>query len=150
MSNVRDRLRAVPIFSLEFVEPWKDIANASARKPRRSGCLSEARRTQEENRDCSQSMLVNAIIVFQSLTLEGMERGGGGSVEPLPSTFDTIHPIYLIFDTYNELSLYFQLIETKWCLIGFSGEQNYINDVARGRHLGFSIFQIFFYIRIEH
>ena len=121
-----------------------DIANAGARKPRRSGCLSEARRSQEENRDCSQSMFVSAIIVFQSLTLEGMERGGGGgSVEPLPSTFDTIHPIYLIFDRYNELSLYFQLIETKWCLIGFNGEQNHINDVASGRHLGFSIFQIF-------
>ena len=27
------RLRAVPIFPLEFVEPWKDIANAGAWKP---------------------------------------------------------------------------------------------------------------------
>ena len=28
------RMRAVPIFPLEFVEPWKDIANTGARKPR--------------------------------------------------------------------------------------------------------------------
>ena len=52
------------------------------------------------------------------LTLEGIslkkvtrrhkgEGGGGGSIGPLPSTFDTIHPIDLIFGTYNELSLYF-------------------------------------------
>ena len=30
--------------------------------------------------------------------------GGGGSIEPLPFTFETIHPIDLIFGTYNELS----------------------------------------------
>ena len=34
-------------------------------------------------------------------------RKGGGSIGPLPSTFDTIHPIDLIFGTCNELSLYF-------------------------------------------
>ena len=54
------RLRAVPIFSLEFVEPRKDIAKTGARKSlllfflaqdsarRFSRCLSAARRTQEE------------------------------------------------------------------------------------------------------
>ena len=46
--------------------------------------------------------------------LEGMGGGGGveGSMGPLPSTFDTIHPIDLIFGTYNEVSLQFRLIET--------------------------------------
>ena len=34
--------------------------------------------------------------------------GGGGSIGRLPSTFDTIHLIDLIFGTYNELSLYIQ------------------------------------------
>ena len=34
--------------------------------------------------------------------------GGGGQLEP-PSTFDTIHPIDMIFGTYNKLHLYFQL-----------------------------------------
>ena len=39
------RLRAVPIFPLEFVEPRKDIANAGARKPRlRQGKTREARK----------------------------------------------------------------------------------------------------------
>ena len=80
-SPSRGRLRAVPIFPLEFVEPRKDIAETSERKPGQgktrearfsrlslllffhapvsargfSRCLSAARRTQEENRDCSQS-----------------------------------------------------------------------------------------------
>ena len=38
-----------------------------------------------------------------------MGGGGGGdqSGGPLPSTFDTIYPINLIFGTCNELSLYF-------------------------------------------
>ena len=36
-------------------------------------------------------------------------EGGGVSIRPLLSIFDTIHPIDLIFGTYNELSLYFQL-----------------------------------------
>ena len=36
------RLRAVPIFPLEFVEPQKDIANASVRKTRQ-GKTREAR-----------------------------------------------------------------------------------------------------------
>ena len=38
-----DRLRAVPTFSLEFVEPRKDIVNARARKPRQ-GKTREARK----------------------------------------------------------------------------------------------------------
>ena len=39
---------------------------------------------------------------------EGIRRGlgeGGGSIGPLPSTFDTIIPIDMIFSTYNELPL---------------------------------------------
>ena len=63
---------------------------------------------------------------------------------PLPSTFDTIHPIYLELGTYNKLHLYFQLSETTWFLIGFHGNNSQINDVTGGRHLGFSSFQILF------
>ena len=63
----------------------------------------------------------------------------------LPSTFDTIHQIDLIVGTYKELSLYFQLIGTTWCLIGFHSNYNHINDVTSARHLGFSNFQIFLY-----
>ena len=37
----------------------------------------------------------------------GHKGGGGVSIGPLHSTFDTIHPIDLIFGTYNERSLYF-------------------------------------------
>ena len=73
------------------------------------------------------------------------ERGGGGGpIGPLPSTFYTIHSIDLIFGLYNKLSLYFQLIATKWCLIGFHGNHSHINDVTSGRLLGFLNFQIFF------
>ena len=40
-------------------------------------------------------------------------KGGGGQlIGLLPSAFDTIHSIDLIFGTYNELSLYFRLIKT--------------------------------------
>ena len=39
------------------------------------------------------------------------------SIGSLPHTFDAIHPIDLTFGTYNELSLYFQLIKATWCLI---------------------------------
>ena len=60
--------------------------------------------------------------------------GGGGeqgqSIGPLPSTFDTIPLIDLIFGTYNELFLYFQIIETAWSLICFHGNHNHINDVT--------------------
>ena len=57
--------------------------------------------------------------------------GRGVSIVPLPSTFDIIHPIDLTFGTYNKFSLYFQLIETTWCLI-------------------FKFSDFFFHIRIEH
>ena len=59
---------------------------------------------------------------------------GGWSIGPLPSTFDSIHRIDLILDTYNELSLYFQLIEATWCLIVFHGNHSHINDDTGGRH----------------
>ena len=40
----KHRLRAVPIFPLEFVEPRKDIANAGTRKPKaRQGKTREVR-----------------------------------------------------------------------------------------------------------
>ena len=65
--------------------------------------------------------------------------GGGGSIGPL-STFDTIHPIGMIFGTYNKLPLYFQLSKTTWFLLGFHGNKKYINDVTSGSHLGFSNF----------
>ena len=48
----KNRLRAVPIFPLEFVESWKDIANASARKPRQEK-IREARK----NTDCRQPIV---------------------------------------------------------------------------------------------
>ena len=51
-----------------------------------------------------------------------------GSIAPPPTTFDTIHPIDLKFDTCSKLQLYFQLR----------------NDVTSGRHLGFSNIQILF------
>ena len=65
-----------------------------------------------------------------------LEWGGGQS----PSTFDTIHPIGMEFDTYNKLYLFFQLSETAWCLIDFHGNDSQINDVTRGHHLRFSDF----------
>ena len=69
--------------------------------------------------------------------------------QTLPSTIDTIHSIDLIFGTYNELSLYFQLSETTWCLIRFCYNYNQINDVTSGRHLGFSNFQTFFIFELK-
>ena len=38
---------------------------------------------------------------------------GGRSIVPIPSTFDTIHPIDMVFGTHNKLPLYFQLRVTK-------------------------------------
>ena len=75
--------------------------------------------------------------------------GGGGSIRPLPSIIDTIHPIDLIFRTYNEFSLYFQLIESTWCLTGFHGNNSHINDVTSGRHHGMSNFHIFFIFELN-
>ena len=65
----------------------------------------------------------------------------GGQSDP-PSTFDTIHPIDLKFGTYSFICN--SLSETKWCLIGFHGNNSQINDVIGGCHLGFSNFQILF------
>ena len=84
-----------------------------------------------------------------SLTLEASKKkivtwsleGGGGNRIP-PSTFDIIHPIDMLFGTYNKLYLFFQLSETKWCLIGFHGSNSKIKDVTVGRLLGFLHFQI--------
>ena len=80
--------------------------------------------------------------LLEKIVTQSLERGGGQS-DP-PSTFDTIYPIDLKFDTYSKLHLYFQLSETTWCLIGFHGNNSQINDVTGGRHLGFSNFQILF------
>ena len=69
--------------------------------------------------------------------------GGGGSIGPLPSTFDTIHPINLIFGTYNERFLFFQLIDTTCCLIGFHGNHSNIITSLAAATLDFQIFKIF-------
>ena len=70
-------------------------------------------------------------------------KEGGGSIGPLPSTFNTIHPIDFTFGTYNELLLYIQLIKTTWCLISFHSNHSCINYVTSDRHLGdFSIFEL--------
>ena len=66
------RLRAVPIFPLEFVEPQKVIANAGARKNKRNTLpragvrdvfprLDELKR---KNRDCSQSVYIACVEWF--------------------------------------------------------------------------------------
>ena len=75
--------------------------------------------------------------------------GGGGSIGPLTPTFNTVYQIDLIFGTYNEISLYFQLIETTWCLLGFHGNHSHINDITSGRHFGFSNFQTFFILELN-
>ena len=59
------------------------------------------------------------------LTLEAFKKvirlldRGKGSIGPLSSTFDKIHPLDMIFDTYNEITLYFQLNVTTWCITDF-------------------------------
>ena len=74
----------------------------------------------------------------------------GWSIRPLPSTFNTIHSIDLIFGKYNELSLYFHLIETLWCLVGFHGKpQPYKWRHQRSPSWIFK-FSDFYYIQIEH
>ena len=70
-------------------------------------------------------------------------KGGGGSIGPLPSTFDTIHTIDLIFGTYDERSLYFQLIDTTCSLIGFHGNHRNIMTSLAAAILDFQIFKIF-------
>ena len=61
-----------------------------------------------------------------------------------------MHPIDLIFGTYNVFSLYFQLIETTWFLISFHSNHSHINDVTSSRHLGFSHFQIVFIFELNN
>ena len=63
---------------------------------------------------------------------EHLSGGGEGSSGPLPSTFDTIHPIDMIFGTNNELRSHFQLNVTTRCLTGFHGNHGYINGVTNG------------------
>ena len=72
---------------------------------------------------------------------------GGGSIGALPFTFDTIHPLDMIFGTYNELPLYFQLSITMWRSTGFHGK--YCYDVKSGRHLGSLSFQILFKFELK-
>ena len=88
------------------------------------------------------SLSVNQRSLEEKIVTRSLERGGGGAMGPPPSTFDTIHLIDLKFGTNNKLHLYFQLIETTWCLIGFHGNNSQINDVKGGRHVGFLNFQI--------
>ena len=71
----QNRLRAVPIFPLEFVDQRKDIANTGARKSRQKSCfsfprfparkrsrrLSAAQRTQEEKIGPARSLRQNGI-----------------------------------------------------------------------------------------
>ena len=76
-----------------------------------------------------------------------LSRGGGGSIGALPFTFDTIHPLDMIFGTYNELPLYFQLSITMWRSTGFHGK--YCYDVKSGRHLGSLSFQILFKFELK-
>ena len=68
---------------------------------------------------------------------------GGGSIGPLPSTFNTINLIDQIFGTYNERSLYFQLIETICRLIGFHGNYSNIMTSLAAAILDFQIFRFF-------
>ena len=84
----------------------------------------------DHNLICCSPLTLEEKIVTHSLE-------GGGVNRTSPSTFDTIHPIDLKFGTYNKIHLYFQLSETTWCLISFSGNNSQINDVTGGRHLGF-------------
>ena len=85
--------------------------------------------------------VINPRSLLEKIVTRSLE---GGSIGHPPSTFDTIHPFDLKFGTYNKQHFYFQLSETTCCLIGFHGNNNQINDVTGGRHLGFSNFQILF------
>ena len=87
-----------------------------------------------------------AALDYTNLRKGTRRHGGGMSIGHLPSTFDTILAIDLIFGTCNELSLYFRLIKTKWYLIGFYGNHNNINDVTSATTiLDFQIFRFFSY-----
>ena len=94
--------------------------------------------------DLSLAVLINPRSLLEKIVTRSLE--GRGQSDP-PSTFDTIHPIVLKFGKYNKLHLYFQLSESTWCLIGFHGNNNQINDATGSRHLGFSNFvQIFTFL----
>ena len=69
--------------------------------------------------------------------------GGGGAIGPLPSTSDTIHSIDQIFGTHNGRFLYFQLIDTIFCLIGFHGNHSNIMSSLTTAILDFQIFKFF-------
>ena len=58
----------------------------------------------------------------------------------LSSTFDTIHPIEMIFGAYNKLPLYVQLNLTRCYITRFHGNNSNIKNVASGRHFKFSDF----------
>ena len=64
-------------------------------------------------------------------------RGRGGAIGPLPSPFDTIHPIDTLFGACNNRPLHFQLSVTTWCLNSFHGNHKSRNDVTSGRPLIF-------------
>ena len=70
---------------------------------------------------------------------------GDGQSDPFPLLLTP----FIRFGTYNELSLYFQLIEATWCLIGFHDNHNHTNDVTSSHHLRFSNFQIFFIFELN-
>ena len=48
----------------------------------------------------------------------------------------------MIFGEYNEISFYFQLSVTMWCLISLHGNYNYISNATSSRQLGFLSFQV--------
>ena len=80
------------------------------------------------------------ITLEQGISIKKLREGimgEGGTIGPLPSTFDTIHPTDLIFGQYNELSSYFQLNETTWCLIGFHDNHSCIKTSQAAAVLAF-------------
>ena len=64
-----------------------------------------------------------------------------------PSTFNTKHPIDIIFGTYNKPPLHFQL-SIAALFIGFHYDEIYINDVRSGRYVRFKSFQILFTFKL--
>ena len=72
-----------------------------------------------------------------------LEGGSQSDPPPSPSTFNTIHPIGMMFGTYSKLPLYFELSETTWCLFSFHGSKSYMNEDTSGRHLGFTNFRFY-------
>ena len=83
-------------------------------------------------------------LILEGINPKKLHEDIRGSIGPLPSTFDTIHPIDLIFAHIMSVLCTFKKMETMSCLMGFHGSHNYINDVTGGRHLGFLIFHNFF------